>query len=31
LDPSKIKSFNISRDDKYKPSKVTNNPIELTP
>ncbi len=31
LDPSKIKSFNISKDDKYKPSKVTNNPIELTP
>ncbi|MGE8429705.1 MAG: GLPGLI family protein [Sphingobacterium sp.] len=31
LDPSKIKGFNISRDDKYKPSKVTNNPIELTP
>ncbi|WP_312337161.1 GLPGLI family protein [Sphingobacterium sp.] len=31
LDPSKIKSFNISKDDKYKPSKVTNNPIELAP
>jgi len=31
LDPSKIKSLNILKDDTYKPSKVTNNPIELTP
>ncbi|SKB95757.1 GLPGLI family protein [Sphingobacterium nematocida] len=31
LDTSKIKSMNIKKDDSYKPSKTTNNPIELTP
>lgn len=31
LDVSKIKSFNITKDQKYTPSKVTNNPIELLP
>lgn len=31
MDMSKIKSFNIGQDDNYKPSRNTNNPIELTP
>lgn len=31
IDPSKIKSMTIKNDDNYKPSQVTNNPIELTP
>lgn len=31
MDMSKIKSFNIAQDDNYKPSRNTNNPIELTP
>ena len=31
MDMNKIKSFNIGQDESYKPSKNTNNPIELTP
>lgn len=31
LDASKIKSVNIKNDEGYKPSRVTNNPIELIP
>ncbi|PUV22455.1 GLPGLI family protein [Sphingobacterium athyrii] len=31
MDVSRIKSFNIRKDELYKPSKVTNNPIELIP
>jgi len=31
MDVSRIKSFNIRKDELYKPSKVTNNPIELLP
>lgn len=31
FDPSKIKSMSIKDDDNYKPSRETNNPIELTP
>ena len=31
LDTSKIKSMHVKKDDNYKPSKTTNNPIELTP
>lgn len=31
LDASKIKSLNIKNDEGYKPSSITNNPIELTP
>lgn len=27
---SKIKSINVKADENYKPSKTTNNPIELT-
>jgi len=30
LDASKIKSMTVQKDDGYKPSPVTNNPIELT-
>lgn len=31
MDVSKIKSMTVKNDDGYKPSKATNNPIELTP
>lgn len=31
MDMSKIKSVNVQQDDNYKPSKITNNPIELIP
>lgn len=31
MDVSKIKSMTVKDDDGYKPSKETNNPIELTP
>ena len=31
LDPSKIKSMTVKNAEDYKPSNVTNNPIELTP
>ncbi|WP_164109909.1 MULTISPECIES: GLPGLI family protein [Sphingobacterium] len=31
MDVSKIKSMSVKNDDSYKPSKTTNNPIELTP
>lgn len=31
MDISKIKSITVSNSDDYKPSKTTNNPIELTP
>lgn len=30
IDPSKIKSMTVKKDENYKPSKITNNPIELT-
>lgn len=30
MDPSKIKSMNVQKDENYKPSSVTNNPIERT-
>jgi len=30
-DPNKIKSMTIKNDDDYKPSSVTNNPLELNP
>jgi len=31
IDPNKIKSISIKNDDNYKPSSVTNNPLELKP
>jgi GLPGLI family protein len=31
IDTSKIKSMHIIQDENYKPSKITNNPIELIP
>ena len=31
IDASKIKSMSIKNDDNYKPSSVTNNPLELKP
>lgn len=31
LDSSKIKSISVKDDDNYKPSSVTNNPLELKP
>lgn len=30
-DPNKIKSITVKNDDDYKPSSVTNNPLELNP
>lgn len=31
LDMSRIKSFSVQNAESYKPSRDTNNPIELTP
>jgi len=31
MDPSRIKSISIKNDENYKPSQITNNPVELTP
>jgi GLPGLI family protein len=31
MDPSRIKSISVMNDENYKPSQITNNPIELTP
>lgn len=31
MDPSRIKSVSVMNDESYKPSQITNNPIELTP
>lgn len=31
MDPSRIKSISINNEENYKPSQITNNPIELIP